>query len=116
MVKRYYIAAVANNGAKACSLVYWLFAEAIPEDYGQSPGPPALSGKTCPVVLSKLFRLHHEQLVADAAGLEVTGARVERRRGVVLLRFRGSREPRYIQMHRERHAWKIDALLDEALP
>lgn len=116
VAERYYAAAAKADGRTACSLDYWYYVEAIPEDYGEFPGPPAIRGKTCSVVLTKLFKLYHAELAAKASGLRVTGARVDRRKGVAVLRFRGVRAPSYISVHRERDTWKIDALLDMTSP
>jgi hypothetical protein len=112
LVKRYVATAAANDGASACSLIYSLFAEEIPETYGLPPtGSPALHGTTCAVVMTKLFKLHHSQLAAEAATVEVVGVRVNGNRGLALLHFRGI-PARSIDVHRERGVWKINALLD----
>jgi hypothetical protein len=113
LIKRYYATAAAGDGVKACSLIYFVWVEAIPEDYGFAP---ALRGRTCSVVMSKLFKQRHRQLVAQAAGLDVSHTRVQLKKGLALLRFRGSHEPRYIQVHLERSTWRIDGLLARALP
>lgn len=65
LIKRYYTAALAENGAKACSMMYSTLAESVPEDYGQSPpGEPYMRGTTCPAVLKLLFKHEHLQLKA----------------------------------------------------
>jgi hypothetical protein len=115
VVKRYYAAASAGDGATACSLIYSILAESIAEDYGRPPGPPALRGKTCAVVMSKLFKQRHQQLTADVFTLKVTGVRVDGKRGSALLSFRRMPD-RHILVHRERGAWKIYTLLDAGLP
>jgi hypothetical protein len=112
LVKRYYAAAVASDGATACSLIYSIVAESVPEGYGQLP---ALRGKTCAVVVSKLFKKHHRELVAEVAGLEVTHVRVEGDRGLALLRFRTMPERRVL-VHREHGVWKMGVLLDIGVP
>lgn len=114
LVKRYYTAAAAGNGARACSLIYSLFAEDIPEVYGEPPGPPALRGSTCATVMSKLFRQNHHQLMVDLAELKVTDVRVKRRHALALLGFKTT-PPRDIRVHRERGAWKIDEVLDSGV-
>ena len=45
-VERYYQAALAEDGSKACSLLYSSLAEAAAEDYGQPGGPEYLRGDT----------------------------------------------------------------------
>jgi hypothetical protein len=114
LVKHYYAVAAAGDGARGCALIYSLLAEEIPELYGEPPGPPSLRGGTCAVVMSKVYRQKHRQLVAKIATIDVIGVRVKRLRGLALLRFKGSPE-RDIPVHREHHAWRIDALLDGGL-
>lgn len=113
LVERYFAAAAAGDGATACPLIYSLFAEEIPELYGEPPGPPALRGSTCAVVMSKLFKQRHRQMVADHATLEVTDVRVKGRRAHALLRFEtGARD---LLVHREGRVWKVDEMLDSPL-
>jgi hypothetical protein len=112
VVKRYLEAAAADDGAKACPLIYSLFEETIPETYGQSATfSPNQRGKTCAEVMTGLFAKSHAQLVAEAASVRVTAVRTNGRRGLALLRFTHI-PARSIPVHRERGAWKIDALLD----
>lgn len=111
LVSRYFAAAAAGDGAKACPLIYSLLAEAIPEDFGRSPGPAYARGKTCAVVMSKIFKHDHAQL----AGVQVTGVRVSGNEARALL---GSKAlpAGSILLRREHRAWKMDALLSEPLP
>jgi hypothetical protein len=111
LVKRYYTAAAAGDGAAACSLVYAIVAEAVPEEFNSS----ALRGKTCAVVATKLFKQRHQQLATDLAKLQVTGVRVKGRRGWVLLSF-GEMFERRMLVHREGGAWKIETLLNVGVP
>jgi hypothetical protein len=113
LVKRYYTVAAAGDGATACSMIYSTLVEAIPEDYGQAPGPVYLrGGKTCQAVMSLLFRHFHSQLTG---AIEVTGVRVKGNHALALL---GSKTvpASMINMERERGAWKIDELLGVPLP
>jgi hypothetical protein len=114
VVMNYYAAAAAGDGVAACALIYSIFAEEIAEVYGQPPGPAALRGRTCAVVMSKLFAQQHQQLVSERARLEVSAVRVKGLRGRALLRFADGPE-REIEVHRERQKWRIDALLDKEL-
>jgi hypothetical protein len=115
LVKRYYAAAAADNGAQACLLIYTLFAEAIPEDYGQPPGPVALRGSTCAVVLTKLFSQQHARVAAENASLEVTGVRVMGGQGRALLGFTSS-PAAFLQLHRERDRWMVGGIIGNPLP
>jgi hypothetical protein len=111
-VKRYFHAAAANDGVEACSMIYSLFAETIPETLGEPPtGSPDMRGKTCAEVMAKFFKLNHKQLVAELATLEVTSVRTNGMRGLALLRYKGI-HPHSIQMHLERGVWKIDETID----
>jgi hypothetical protein len=82
-VKRYYAVAAAENGTKACTMIFPSYAAAIAEDYGQAPGPAYLRGaKTCSAVLVRVFKRSHSQLVGS---FTVTGARVEGDHAIALL-------------------------------
>jgi hypothetical protein len=116
VVMRYYKAAVADDGATVCSLLYSALAESVPEEYGEAPGPPALRGKTCPVVMSKLVRQHHRQLAAELLKLEVTGARAEGDRGWALLSFGPAKPPGRVLLQREGAAWRIAELQRTEMP
>lgn len=115
LTKRYYAATAADDGANACSMMASALAKAIPEDQGRPPGPPYLRGKTCAVVMSKLFKQYHRQLAAYVATLDVDGVRISGGRGLAVLRFT-TLPGRQIAVEREHGVWKIDALLDEELP
>ncbi|MGH2879519.1 MAG: hypothetical protein ACRDK4_07945 [Solirubrobacteraceae bacterium] len=112
LVKRYYAAAAAANGARACSLVYSLFAEAIPEDYGRGAGPAYSRGDTCAVVLSKLFKHDHAQIPTS---IVVSAVRIDGGQARALI---GSKTAPagYLTVRRERGDWKIDNLLAVQLP
>jgi hypothetical protein len=119
LIKRYYAAAVAGDSATACSLIHSSlarssdFAKAVPSEYAPAPGSSALRG-SCAQITSLLFKLDHQQLVADAATIRVTGVRVNGALGLALLGFRTTPE-RHILVKREGRAWKIDELLDSEM-
>jgi hypothetical protein len=115
LVKRYYASALADNGASACSMIYSTLAEAVPEDYGTTGGPPYMQGaKTCSVALGLLFKHYHAILALQVPKLKVTHVRLFERHGYALLSF-GSLPEREISIAREGHVWRIDALLDNEL-
>jgi hypothetical protein len=116
LVEHFYAAAAADNGSKACALIFSIQAELIPEEYGKTPGPPSLRGKTCAVVLQKFYRQLHRQMAADVTTLKVTGVRIEGKKGYALLRLRGLSEPRALPLHIEFGVWKIFAMLDNGMP
>jgi hypothetical protein len=114
LVKRYFAVAAAGDGVAGCALTYSLIDESIVEDYGQKAYLPALRGRTCAEVMSKLFQQDHGQLAAGAR-LRVTGVRVSGDRGYALLGA-GARPERSLLVHRESGAWKIEATVDGGLP
>lgn len=107
LVKAYYGAAAAANGARACSLMYSLFAEAIPEDFGRGAGPVYARGNSCPVVMSKLFKHMHSQLATPIA---VTGVRISGNQARALIATKETRIA-YLPVKRERGTWKVNALV-----
>jgi hypothetical protein len=112
LVEHYYAVAAASDGRSICALIYSSLAKAIPQEYGRYPGPAAWRGKTCAVVMSKVFKQLHRQVAMDVAALEVRGVRVNARHGLALLRFGKLSEERVISVEREGKAWKMDALFD----
>jgi hypothetical protein len=113
LVARYYAAAARDDGALAYSMIYSMFEEAIAEDYGQPPGPTYLRGKTCAVVMSKLFKHVPRQPPSVLAHTEITGVHVEGGRGYVQLKSSGM--PRgEIPVEREHRAWKVQSLIGTA--
>jgi hypothetical protein len=116
LVQRYYAAAAAENGAKACSMIYSTFAEAISEDYGTSPpGPKWAQGTSCPAVMTLIFKHFHSQIAARLPKLKVSRVRLREHQGLVFLSF-GKLPEREIRVDRESHTWRILALIDNDLP
>ncbi len=115
LVKRYYAAAAAEDGATACSLIPSNLARAVPEDYGQAPGPRYLrGGKTCSAVMSRLFTYLHRRMASEAATLKVTRVRLKSKGGYAVLRFNAPPE-RELNVVREGGTWKVGSLLDSDL-
>jgi hypothetical protein len=113
LVKRYYAAAAAGNGAAACRLLYSPMAESIPEAYGPLAGT---SAKSCPAIMSSLFRHQHKQLSVDSATLKVAAVRIRGNQASVLMAFETMKPKDYLELHRERGHWKIDRLLATEQP
>lgn len=115
IVRRYYKVAVAEDGSKACTMLYSTYAEAVPEDYGTSPpGPYYARGATCPAVMTLVFKHFHDQLASRLPLLQVSRVRIKEHQGVAILSF-GTRAEREIRLEREGPNWKILALIDNEL-
>jgi hypothetical protein len=108
----YYAAAAANDGAKACPLLMSFLAESVPEDIGHNP---KLRGKSCAVVMSKLFKQHHKLLSGESASLKVMTVRVEDDKALTVLSFANLPEVRQMTERRDGNSWKIVSLLDYIL-
>lgn len=117
LVKRYYATALAEDGARGCSLLYSTLAEAAPQDDSREPDAPAyMHGQTtCAGVLHALFRHYHAQLAAELPKLQITRVRLQGRQGFVFLRF-GKLSERRTGVRREGHTWKMTHIYDEELP
>jgi hypothetical protein len=113
LVKRYYADVAAGDGAAACGLLNSSLAKAVPEDYGQPPGPPALRGKTCAAVMSKLSRYVPGQPTAVLAATKVTGVRLRGAQGFVQLSSTAMRTGE-IAIAREGSSWKVEVLIGRA--
>ena len=114
-VKAYYVAALAEEGATGCSMLVRSLEKAVPLDYGQPPGPPSLRGKTCPEVMSKVFKQNHQQLASEVPSMTFIRVRVGGNRGLVFMTFK-TPEPRDIGAQLEGGTWKVGGLLDDPLP
>jgi len=110
LVQHYYAAASADDGAAACSLLTSAMASSVPEDYGQSPAPADLRGKTCAEVMSKLFRHPYHLSTADLATTRVIGVRVNGNHGFALLKSKMLRLGEMV-VEREGDLWKVGVLI-----
>jgi hypothetical protein len=116
VVRAYYVVSAAEDGTKACSMLYSTFAEAIPEDYGTSPpGPAYARGTTCPAVMTLIFKHFHSQIAERLLKLKISQVRVKERQGLAILSF-GTMPERVIHVAREGRTWRIVALIDSELP
>lgn len=113
VVKRYYAAAVAGDGATGCSLLDPALAEATAHE--QTP-IAAGTGKSCAASLSRLFAQQHKRLAAEEpATMVVTGVHVDGDAGLVTLGFRAAPEGELV-LQRDSGVWKVDALFESGLP
>jgi hypothetical protein len=112
LVKRYYTAAVAEKGARACGLLTSALANSVATGVGRSA--PNVDGGCAPS-MSLLLEQQHQQLAArEPATMVVIGVYVKGDLGLALLGFRRMPESTLI-VEREAHVWKIDALFDSLL-
>jgi hypothetical protein len=111
LVTDYFAAAATENGAKACKLLMPFVAESVVENLSHGPG---LSGRSCAVVMSKLFKQHHSELETKSATLKFYAVRVGPGKALTLLSFsRLAPEVRQLDERRDSSgAWKILMLLD----
>lgn len=112
LVRGYYAAATAENGAKACALLDPIIAETVVEKYGESP---AVSGRTCAVVMSKLFTNRHALLSAENATLRIPEIRVQGDKGLAILELPTIPEVRKLELHRVDGTWRVLNMLDTIL-
>jgi hypothetical protein len=113
LVKRYYAAAAAGDGAKACSMMASPMARSLPQTSGGGAAPAYLRGaKTCEAVAVRVFAHARPQIDHEVV---VTGVRVQG--GTVVALLGSTKAPAsVISLGREGGAWKIEALLGGPLP
>jgi hypothetical protein len=114
LVKRYYAAAVRHDGGNACRLLYLPLLESLTADPG-SDASRDMRGTSCLAVLTKLFRFD-KWLGVEATHIRIVVVRVDINRASVRFKIQGRRSDRYLMVHRQRHRWKIDMLLDVGEP
>lgn len=112
VIKRYYAAAVAEDGMTACSLLHSSVALALAK--GQSQATQA--GKAaCAAALAPLLKQQHKYLVAiEVPTMVVPVVHAKGDLGLAVLGFRSQPEGE-ILVEREGRAWKLGALLDSEL-
>jgi hypothetical protein len=115
LLKRYFAAAAASDGAAACALLVPSVSKVVPEDLGRSPGPAYARGATCATVMSKIFAPFHRQLALHVETLRISEARIEHDEAIVVMSFK--RLPaREIRVGRDHGLWRVHELLDGDLP
>jgi hypothetical protein len=109
LVKRYYTAAAAGDGATACSLLHSSIATGLAASRSQA-GQGVRD--TCATSMSLLLKQQHQHLIAeDAATMVVTRVLTKGDIGLAMLGFRTVPESQIV-IEREGHTWKVDALFD----
>ncbi len=115
LIRSYYNAAAAADGKRVCRLVYAELTKTLPTDLSTG-GTVYLRGlHGCALVETKLLSQNPVRARMYASRLRFVEARVKAGHGVALVGFRGL-PSRQIELRREGARWKLDALLDNALP
>jgi hypothetical protein len=113
LVKRYYAAAAAGDGGRACALMLPAFAISVGQDFGRGNGPTYLgAGTNCPSVLELEFA-HVRGELTEA--VRVFSVRVHGIRAQAIVSSRRLRASS-IDAVRQGGVWKIDALVGVPLP
>ncbi len=114
LVKRYYAAAAARDGATACTMLDMQITEALLEEHSRGHGPLSLQGHTCAQIMSRLFEHRHRELVEDVTGYRVLAVQVKHQSGYALVHFPAKHELRELQVlvRREHGVWLMNVPLD----
>lgn len=110
-IKRYYAIAASGDGAKACSLLDPLVAEAVAEGRALGNGRPSPHGGTCSRVAGEVFSQHRRELSEDVVTLRLGWVQLQAKQAVALVHFGTVRE-RIVRLRRRQGAWRMFALLD----
>jgi hypothetical protein len=112
---RYYAAAAAGSGARACALSYRTLVAAIPQDEATPGyGPRFLWGlKTCSQIMSRLFVYVHSEVSAPVA---VAAIRIAHGHAFVLLRSQTMPMSMMEATPEARAGWRVDRLRAEGIP
>jgi ketosteroid isomerase-like protein len=112
LVKRYYAASFAGDGASACALLSASIAKGLVADQTK---PTQGARDSCVEAISPLLAQQHQHLTAeDPATMAMTGVHLNGNLALVALRFKRAPE-REIIVQREGRTWKIDAPFDVAM-
>jgi hypothetical protein len=113
LVRSYYAASLAGNGAKACELLARSLAQAVPDEYGK--GAQA-GGEGCGRPMSTLLAQQHARLLSqEIPTMLIAGVHVKGNVGLAVLRFKTTPESQII-LAREGGIWKINALFGTYMP
>lgn len=113
LLRSYYAAAAAGDGATSCSLLDPRLASELATEQSQSAQG---ARNTCAGAMSLLLKQQHQQLTADdVATMTVIAVHVKGNLGLAVLGFRTMPEGEIV-VERKGNAWKIDALIDGEMP
>ncbi len=111
VVKRYYAASLASNGAGACALLSPSLASGLAAE-----GTGSGAHGQCATAMSQMLAQQHAHLVAEEpASMVVTAVRLNGATGLVVIGFKHAPESELIVQH-EGGAWRVGALFDSLVP
>jgi hypothetical protein len=111
VVRSYYAASLAGNGASVCALLNPALATAVANERGQS----GAGAGACAAAIAPVLAQQHQHLLAESpATMTVIGVYAKGNLGLVVLGFKHSPESELI-LTRAGGGWKVDALYDTEL-
>ena len=113
LIRRYYAAVAADDGAIACSLTNSAVVKEIAQPEVRIKGGRILPRLSCPEALARNFRPIVKELAYKRDALVVLRVRVLDNTGLAILRF--GTTVRDITLYREHGHWKIQSMLDTSL-
>jgi len=110
LLKRYYTAAAAGEGAKACTMLDPLIAETVEEDRHAGRGPRLPRGSMCAQIMASMFQQRHRELVENLAAFLITAVQ---RRGNLAMALTDFSPTRVLQVlvRRDQGVWKMNTTL-----
>ncbi len=114
VVRSYFHAASADDGATICDLLIPRQAAKMANEFGRG-SPSYMSGDSCAEVIVKFYRHDHVRLSKEAAGFTVTDVRVDGDTAYALLAFATIAERRYLSFERQRGVWKMSRGIIDAI-
>lgn len=121
LVKRYYVAAAATDGAAACRLIARDVISgrnltlSIPAPYASVAVAALFRRKTCASVETRLFKLEEARFKATLPRIEVASLRIGRGRGLAIVISKEVPE-RVVDVLYTSAGWMVNGLLDDELP
>ncbi len=112
LVKHYYAAAAAENGARACALLTPFVAESVVEEHEADPD---VRGPSCAEVMRKIFTRYRRELTQKNLSLKIARIGVEGDRSLIALSFPEIPEVRQITARYAAGRWTILRLLDDII-
>lgn len=110
LVKSFYAASAAVDGARTCSLMHTGLASALAAQHSER------AHETCAEAMSVLLRREHRRLLSeDVSTMVVISVHVKGDLGLAVLGFRATPESQIV-VEREGQAWKIDTLFGTYMP